>query len=142
MTNRTTPIGPNTYTTHSLARLAGTADPDSDDSPGADLLHSVADGVAELIEKWDGATPDNDAGDLSQIADEAPNPYRFYMWREFVDLCAYNEDPSELGADCSDMEKAARICLYMIAERLAAALVAEYDERDSDDDDDEEESAT
>ena len=46
----------------------------------------------------------------------------------FVDLGAYHEDPSELGADTSDMEEAAKTCLYLIADRLIVALLDEMEE--------------
>jgi hypothetical protein len=47
------------------------------------------------------------------------------LWSEFTDLAAYQEDPTEYGVDGSDMEQSARVCLYIIAERLATALFDE-----------------
>lgn len=119
-------------------RLAGDADsghPDSPTSPGSQMLERVRDGVAELLERsrddWhDLATSEsehdlNNNGALDEISDGAPNIYTHAQWAEFVDLQAYNEDPTELGFDGSDMEKAAGVCLYMIADRLAHTLVSE-----------------
>ncbi len=46
-----------------------------------------------------------------------------------MDLGAYDEDPSELGTDESaTMQERASICLYMIADRLVLALLADADE--------------
>lgn len=119
-------------------RLAGDADsgaPDAPDSAGSKMLESVRDGVVELIEQnrddWhDIATNErtdrlNDNGQVHEIADAAPDVYTHQRWAEFVDLQAYNEDPTELGDDGSDMTHAAAVCLYMIADRLAGTLIEE-----------------
>jgi hypothetical protein len=104
--------------------MAECGDPDTQDSPGARLLDHVRDAVSEHIEWVDEPVTDPfDYGDaINEIADGAPDVYTHARWLEFVDLCAYEEDPSELGADCSDMTVAAGVALYMIAERLATAL--------------------
>lgn len=109
------------HTANMLARLADCASPDGPESAGAQFLISVQDSVNEVFEYE--VTEDT----VSEIADGAPDVYTHTMWAEFVDLAAYNEDPTELGADGSDMEKCARICLYMIAERLAQALISEHE---------------
>lgn len=120
---------------YQLSRRADCASPDSLDSAGALFLTSVRDGVLELITwdatRWvevvegDDVQSINDDGGVSQIADDAPDVYTYRMWAEFVDLSAYLEDPPEYGVDRSDMEQSARVCLYMIAERLAFVLMDE-----------------
>jgi hypothetical protein len=118
-----------------LSGRADCASPDSFESAGALFLTSVLDGVLELITwgatRWveavesDDVPSLNDDGEVSQIADDAPDIYTHRMWAEFVDLSAYLEDPTEYGVDRSDMEQSARVCLYMIAERLAFVLMDE-----------------
>lgn len=111
---------------YALARLADCSSPDNETSPGAEFLMSVAYQIAEAIDWADEHNDGNleeDAG--SEIADNAVPIYTHDLWATFVDLAAYNEDPTELGADASDMEQSARACLYMIAQRLAAALIEE-----------------
>lgn len=128
-------------------QLAGHADclsPDNSTSPGAKLLTDARDELVEAVETWRQDNPD-DAwsempealdyfGRFSEIADNAPSIYTHDRWMEFVDLGAYNEDPTELGSDGSDMLAAAGICLYLIAERLVRALASELAEQDQDDD--------
>lgn len=124
-----------TYTTWSLASMADCASPDHHDgigfdyptdppapSPGAHFLRRVADGVAEAIEY--GADPDEVPYD---VADACVPIYTSEVWATFVDLGAYMEDPTELGP-ISDMGDAATVCLYMIGERLASAILADIDE--------------
>lgn len=120
-----------TYNGNQLSSMAGCASPDSFTSAGAKFLENIADSVIEAI----------DAGEMNddraaEIADNAPDIYTHTMWSEFVDLCAYQEDPTELGADASDMDKCARICLYMIAERLVSAIREDYTPDDDENDDD------
>ena len=114
-----------------LARMADCASPDTLESPGAVFLLRVADDVAEALDDED--TDRDDAP--HEIADAAVPIYTYDVWRTFVDLAAYQEDPTELGADGSDMEQAAKVCLYMIADRLARALFEEHDEQEPDDED-------
>lgn len=111
------------YNVFQLARLAECGDPDNAESPGAAFLASVQDSVNEQRGYADGGVIDPDI--ISEIADSAPDVYTHTLWSEFVDLQAYQEDPTELGCDASDMEQCARVCLYIIAERLAQALVAD-----------------
>ncbi len=105
------------YNAYELARMAGCASPDSPESAGAVFLLDVQFAVNEYSEI--------DEDTAAQVADEAPDVYTHQMWAEFVDLAAYNEDPTELAGELADMGQSARICLYMIAERLAAALIDE-----------------
>lgn len=122
---------------------AACGSPDSLDSAGAKFLVSVRDAVVEAVEFGEitiGSDANEDA--IAEIADGAPDVYTATKWAEFVDLAAYQEDPTELGFDGSDMDKAADACLYIIAQRLAAALVealAEDADDDQDDEDDEDE---
>jgi hypothetical protein len=131
-----------------MTNLADCASPDSLESPGAIFLTSVRDAVAEAID-W--RRENNEPTDLDgfqydggdhEIADGAVPVYTYDVWRTFTDLAAWQEDPTELGADASDMEQAAKVCLYMIASRLVTALVEEYGGTDDDDDETEEDDAS
>lgn len=105
-----------------LAGMAECASPDSPDSPGVRFLLRVASDFAERVA--DGEEYDDDAAyDMAhEVADAAVPIYTHERWVTFVDLAAYNEDPSELGADASDMTELAGVCLYLIAERLVRVL--------------------
>jgi hypothetical protein len=117
-----------TRTAWQLARLAECSDPDSDTSPGAQFLNRVESDVLERIEDNDGEWDDDYA---HEIADNAVPVYTYTMWQTFVDLGAWEEDPSDLGYDEGDMAKGAAVCLYMIANRLAYALATEYEEENA-----------
>lgn len=106
-----------------LARLAECGDPDSSDSPGARFLEYVQDRVNEAREYGE-----LDQDRIHEIADGAPDVYTHKLWAEFVDLEAYNEDPTDLGCDGTNMTQAAAVCLYIIAERLANALIADLED--------------
>lgn len=133
-------------TVYSLAGDADCASPDSETSPGARLLTHVRDAVTDLIEydpdAWREAVDTDDVqsldynGAVSEIADGAPSVYTNTRWTEFADLAAWQEDPTELGFEGSDMTQAAGICLYMIAERLAWALIEEAKDNTPDADED------
>lgn len=105
-----------------LAGYAECGTPERPDSPGAQFLLAVQDDAREA---WNEATND-DRLDLTDeahmVADDAVPIYTHDVWATFVDLAAYQEDPTEHGTDGSDMEQAAKMCLYMIAERLAITL--------------------
>lgn len=124
-------------------RLVGLADcmsPDKVDSPGALFLLGVED---DARERWEDMTPDERVADdivdtWHEVADGAVPIYTHELWQVFVDLGAYNEDPSELGYGADDMTKCAQVALYMIAERLCHALADEWREDDEDDEDDDE----
>lgn len=117
-----------TYTAWQLARLADCMDPESTDSPGAQFLDRVESDYRERIE--DESYDEDDTP--HEIADSAVPVYTHDIWQTFTDLGAYQEDPSELGADPSDMNQCAQTALYMIADRLVRAL---HDDRDEEDDD-------
>ena len=122
MTTETEYKVPNAYV---LAGMADCASPDREDSPGARFLGLVADSVVEAVEN------DDDRDDIPwSAADQCVPIYTRDVWRTFVDLSAWQEDPTEYGADASDMEQAAKVCLLMIGERLAAAILEDMGEAD------------
>jgi hypothetical protein len=125
MTTLTLPDELNAY---SLASLADCATPDTQESPGAAFLLRVQDATREAVEEID--DPEDIEREMQdrahEIADTAVPVYTHDCWQVFVDLGAYNEDASELGADASDLTTAAGVALYMIAERVVTALVTEY----------------
>lgn len=123
---------------YGLARDAECSSPDTPESAGAGFLTGVRDGVLEVIDyyannddTWHDAAMNHDEssidddGALHEIADGAPSVYTHEVWEQFVDLGAYNEDPTDLGEDGSDMQRCASVCLYIIADRLARVLVDE-----------------
>ena len=112
-------VGTTEYRIYELASLAECASPDSGDTPGAYFLVGVAQSVADAY-AFDRTQDVDDV--VAEVADDAPSVYTDTMWREFVDLAAYREDLDELGVTDGGLEPQARICLYMIAERLARAL--------------------
>lgn len=134
------------HTTFQLARLAGCTDPDEHDgigfdqapeeprdgSPGAQFLRSIEYAVDDYLDRR--YADQDDAA--YEIADSCVPVYTHTLWMTFVDLAAYQEDPTELGADAEDMTKAAGACLYMIGQRLASELIeaASPDEEDDDED--------
>ena len=130
---------PREWTAYRLANEAECAGPDSSESVGAKFLESVRDQVVEAFEYNDKQVSDDSASDIvSEAAARAPDIYTQTMWNEFTDLCAYREDPTELGLEGSDMEQGARFCLYMIAERCANAVMTALRELDDEDDSDDE----
>lgn len=105
-----------------LARMAGCADPDAVDSPGAAFLQNVASATIEACEYAGAWDPD----DAHEIADGAVPVYTGEMWRTFVDLAAWVEDLDELGGSTGDMTRDASVALYLIASRLAYAVGDEW----------------
>jgi hypothetical protein len=92
-----------------LSNEAGCAGPDSVEpmSAGARFLDSIRDDVIDRIESepeiLGRAFEDlDDDGMIHEIADSAPDVYTSTMWAEFVDLGAYQEDPTDLGIAQSD----------------------------------------
>lgn len=128
-------------TAYRLAHMAGCGDPDSRESVGAQWLLSIATDVPEIRER---ITQGDDVGDLvDQYADDAVPIYTHQMWITYVDLCAYNEDVTELvdydglanpdGAGRYGAGKLAAIALYLIAGRLLHALIEEADDETDED---------
>jgi hypothetical protein len=126
--------------------FAGCGTPDTLESAGAMFLTRVRDALVEAVESGritpsQERTNGEEASDIiHEIADDAPSVYTATKWAQFVDLAAYQEDPTEYG-DISDMDSAAGVCLYIIAERLCNALVDALAADANDDDDDTEEDA-
>ena len=109
-------------TVWALARLADVYDPDEKDNPAARFLEGIAEDVADRL-SYD---PDGDPDEwVHKIADLAVPVYTHERWQVFVDLGAYNEDPGELVGASEDLTALAGIALYMIASRLAEALIEE-----------------
>lgn len=115
------------HTPYALARLADCSSPDSPESAGAQWLARVASCLDEI----------EDEDDVSEQADSIVPIYTHEVWTVFVDLGAYNEDPTELGADAGDMEGCAKVCLFMIAERLLHVLLEEKEGADEEDEESE-----
>lgn len=110
-------------TSYDLASMADCSCPDSLTSPGARMLDHVRDGVVGGIERGSITLDDfDDSGQLHEIADNAPSIYTHELWSQFLDLGAYSEDPEIEGEWPNDLNKAAGIALYQIADRLAHAL--------------------
>ena len=127
---------PREWTAYRLANESDCHGPDSNESPGAKFLESVRDAVVEAFDYNNKDVNDDTAQDIvSEAADNGPDIYTHAMWSEFLDLCAYNEDPTELGFDGSDMDQGARICLYVIAERCAGAVMTALRETSEEDGD-------
>lgn len=132
------------YTTYQLSRLAECGDPDVPDytsfphhqgephaepSPGAQFLHLVANDLEDAKER---IASGEDRGDVvHELADADVPVYTHEMWKTFVDLTAYNEDISGYGGYFGDdLNKAAGVALFMIAERLLNALLDAEEEDD------------
>ena len=119
-----------TYTTWQLARMASCADPDkaqTAENPGSDgavFLHRCADDARELFDSHPDTREREDY--VGEYADGAVPVYTCDLWRTFVDLAAWEEDPSDVG-EPEDMTSAAGICLYLIADRLIRAILEDMD---------------
>lgn len=117
---------------YELARVAEVQSPDSLESPGALFLLSVQDAVTEHLtyEQSIGHEYSTVVGG-SMIADDCVTTLESHgtygKWQAFVDLLAFQEDTSDLGAP-EDMNQGADWALYMIAERLAVALLETADD--------------
>lgn len=120
--------------TYYLATRADCGSPDAVDSPGMLMLIEVRDAIIDAVR--DGRiVPDVDqVGDadrhdvIHSIADGAVSIYTHAKWKQFVDLCAYQEDLDELGGSTGNLDKDADCALFLIAERLGAALCEDLDE--------------
>lgn len=116
---------------YALADRAECMSPDSHESAGADFLTRVRDDVLEAVEDLDtfddAADFERMTDDASQeVADNAVPIYTAAKWSTFADLGAYQEDVSEFaGDDVSDMDHLGSLSLYVIADRLVRAILAE-----------------
>lgn len=145
-----TPFTPPTFrdlSTWHLADMAGCASPDRPDgigcappadlstvrpSPGAQFLRRVADDLAERIayifEDLDPACCDLEReleNEVHEVADGAAPIYTGERWAVFTDLAAWQEDIADYGTP-DDLTDAAGMALYVIADRLALALVESW----------------
>lgn len=129
-------------TVFALATDAECGSPDHDGSAGASFLRSVRDALVEAVEQGRLVSgQDDDTDVIHEIANDAPDVYTSVKWNEFVDLEAYNEDPSDYldNGKITDMGTTAGTCLFIIAERLCWALLGELTEARNEDVDDENE---
>lgn len=109
----------------------GLAFPDTEEAKS--FLSSVRDAVVEQTkytdpDDWEREVIEDYSGSRSEIAAVTPNVYTWPMWQQFVGLSAWQWDDDATDYDCDEstgMEDAARLRLYIIADRLALA-VAEY----------------
>ena len=117
------------YTAYTLAGMADCMSPDSLESVGAQFLGSVRDDVIERVEDITAEDFERETEDIShEIADSAVPVYTGEKWATFTDLGAYAEDVSEYAGESSDMDKLSDVALYVIAERLASAILSELAE--------------
>lgn len=115
-----------TYMTWQLARMASCADPDkaqtaeNPGSPGAVFLHRCADDARDLFDSHPDVRDREDY--VSEYAGGAVPVYTYDLWRTFVDIAAWDEDPGEVG-EAGDITRAAGYCLYLVAHRLIYAVL-------------------
>lgn len=106
-----------------LAEMASCESPDSHGSAGAKFLDSIRDEVMRAIEDGRITLDDfDDNGQAHSIADDAPSIWTHERWRQFVDLGAYHEEPEIDDAWPKDLNQAAAVALYQVADRLTRAL--------------------
>jgi len=118
-----------THNAYILAELAGCAAPDFD-SDGATFLVGIMHAVEDAI--------DNDETDeeaLDQIANDAPDGAIVRRWQEFVDLKGWQIDTTDLTGDrisARALSEHAHSVLFLIAENLVKALIAEHNAKNTD----------
>jgi len=113
-----------------LANAADCGTPETSTSAGSVFLVRVRSAVHELLSELDSDGRNllrdgsmDDDGTLHEIADSSVPIYTHELWSTFVDLSAYNEDVDEY--EPTDLNNAAGIALFVIAERLVGSLVDE-----------------
>ena len=111
-----------------LSRLADCATPDNKQSPGAAFLLEVANAYGDARGNNDDGSGDTD--DLPhEIADEVVTATESRgthgLILAAVDLCAYREDIDDYAEPTTDAHRLLTLGLYVIAERLTAALQTE-----------------
>lgn len=104
-------------TVYELSKMADSADPDSITSPGGEWLTHVYESWVDVRDEYD----DVDRM-IQEVADGATPVGTHLMWLVYVDLCAYREDLSDYSITTTDMTDVCRLALYIIAERIIAAL--------------------
>jgi hypothetical protein len=136
-------------TTHGVYALAGLAEvrgPDTKKSPGVRLLTSCQESANEFdaeallqaardyvakgndIDNLDAWDLGNDIDEqIHQEADSSVQIYTSEVWKEFADLCLWEEDLSDLGEVSGEhlTRDVAMRAEYMVAKRLIAVLVTE-----------------
>lgn len=126
-----------------LASRAEVNSPDSDSSHGAlfllrcqstanevdaqALLEAIREVEAEGDEFAEHHVYDAFDTEVTDGADSAGSIYTYQAWREFTDLCLWDEDVTELGEVRADhlTEDVAMRATYLVARRLIPALVVE-----------------
>lgn len=119
----------------SISDLADCGEPDRRDSPGALLLTSTRDAFLTWMENHPEATADDICEGVSEIVQDQVDYRTHGKWQEFVDLCAYEEEP-ETGPWPSDLDEAADAALNQILERMVfafARMIEEAEEPEGDD---------
>src|SRR5436190_19201503 len=106
--------------TEQLADLAESLMPE--EAEGEDFLNKVKEAVVRQYENFNGQIED-EAGFTFDIANSAPSDFVKQRWREFVDLGAYNEEPEVTDNWPRNLNEAAGVALYQVAERLVYALL-------------------
>lgn len=112
------------------AECGGISGPDTSESAGARFLTRVRDALLEALEHAESCEAQDTHDDLVwEVSDGAVPIYTHERWLAFVDLAAYQEDTTELGSGTHDLTELAGVALYVIAERLCHALIAEISGR-------------
>src|SRR6187402_881591 len=83
-----------THNAVTLATLAGSGQPESVDSPGAEFLIAVRDAVEDAINEGE-----DDESTLNEIANDAPATSTHDKWQQFVDLKGYRVDTTDQYGD-------------------------------------------
>jgi hypothetical protein len=111
-----------TKTVWTLANMVE-MNPASSESVGARWLLLVQMGVGEVLQQVAEGYDRSDA--VHEVADGMVPVYTHEVWEVFTDLGAWtvSEDANELCDASTDMEQRAKVCLYVIAERLLVALL-------------------
>lgn len=86
------------------------------------FLTGIRDDIADRA-RYNDDLPDE--GDLREVADLAVPIYTADVFATLVETRAYAEDVSDLKGGGEDLEQLAKIALYIVAERVATAIVAE-----------------
>lgn len=116
---------------YQLANAIGVDIPDSLDSAGATFLGAVRDAFVDAFGDVD-ADDMSSLGDTmeraaSDIADDAPDAYDHARWAQYVDLCAWKVDLSDVGITSVRVDNLTRDlagpALSFLAEQLLAWLI-------------------
>jgi hypothetical protein len=109
-------------TVYELSKMADVGDPDHSESPGGEWL-------TYIYESWENVRTQYDDVDrmITETADGSVPVGTHQRWLVYVDVCGYREDLTDYDLDPKDMNAICSLCLYVIAERLIAAL--EFDAR-------------